>query len=433
MEDVVEQMRKDIEVQSVPRSSAFRVSYTGYDARTVMRVTERLASLFIEENLRDREVLVEGTNQFLETQLEDARRRLVETEGKLEEFRTKYAGELPSQAQTNLQVLQNLQMQLQAVSESTNRDRDRRAILERLLADASTPVEIPAVLPAAAVAPAATQASNREPLTSGRTVDQLEANRALLRAMELRLKPEHPDMVRLRRTIQELEKKSQEEALLTPLTPTEPVVARPAAPPDPAIAINAANRATRKRDLEADLEAVDRSIANNDALTKSIGAKIAEYQKRVEAVPERESEMVALTRDYSTLQEIYTGLLEKNENAKVAANLERRQIGEQFKILDPARLAEKPISPNRTQVNTFGILGGLVFGLALVALLEYRDTTIRSDEDALVSLSLPVLALIPVMPTKLEMRSLRRRRLAFAVTIGMTVMAWAGVIIWKIR
>ena len=85
MEDIVEQMRSDIKVDVV-KGDAFRVSYIGRDPRTVMKVTDRLSSLFIEENLRDREVLAEGTDQFLEAQLEDARRRLAEHEKKLEDL-----------------------------------------------------------------------------------------------------------------------------------------------------------------------------------------------------------------------------------------------------------------------------------------------------------------------------------------------------------
>ena len=94
MEDIVENMRSDISVQVV-KGDAFRVSHVGRDPRTVMKVTERLAGLFIEENLRDREVLAEGTNQFLEAQLEDARRRLIEQEKKLEVYRRSHGGELP--------------------------------------------------------------------------------------------------------------------------------------------------------------------------------------------------------------------------------------------------------------------------------------------------------------------------------------------------
>ncbi len=138
MEDIVERMRKEIEVQVV-KGDAFRVGFTSSDARTAMRVTERLASLFIEENLRDREVLAEGTNQFLEAQLEDARRRLIENEKRLEDYRSQHSGELPTQLEANIQGQHNIEMQLQALLESVNRDRDRRLALERLLADANTP------------------------------------------------------------------------------------------------------------------------------------------------------------------------------------------------------------------------------------------------------------------------------------------------------
>src|SRR5215212_8169543 len=134
MEDVVERMRRDIDIRIV-RGDAFRISYVGESPRTVMRVTERLGSLFIEESLKDREVLAEGTNLFLESQLQDARQRVVEHEKKLEEYRRQHAGQLPSQVDSNLQVLQNAQMQVQAVTESINRDRDRQLALERQIAD----------------------------------------------------------------------------------------------------------------------------------------------------------------------------------------------------------------------------------------------------------------------------------------------------------
>src|SRR5262245_34305390 len=134
MEDVVERMRSSISVQVV-KGDAFRVSFTSDDARTAMRVTERLASLFIEENLRDREVLAEGTNQFLEAQLEDARRRLVETEHKVEEYKKQYDGQLPEQREANMQGLHNTEMQLQALIDSVNRDRDRKLAIERAIND----------------------------------------------------------------------------------------------------------------------------------------------------------------------------------------------------------------------------------------------------------------------------------------------------------
>jgi uncharacterized protein involved in exopolysaccharide biosynthesis len=72
MEDIVDGMRKniDIQMQAGERENAFRIGFIGTDPRTVMKVTERLASLFIDEKLKDREVLAESTNQFLEAQIE---------------------------------------------------------------------------------------------------------------------------------------------------------------------------------------------------------------------------------------------------------------------------------------------------------------------------------------------------------------------------
>lgn len=160
------------------------------------------------------------------------------------------------------------------------------------------------------------------------------------------------------------------------------------------------------------------------------------YQRRVEETPARETEMVALMRDYDTLKTIYTDLLSKNEASKVAANLERRQIGEQFRILDGARLPERPISPNRLQIVLMGAVAGLAIGLGLVLLLEYRDTTMKTEDDVLVSLALPVLALVPMMMTPHEERTAKRRRLALAgasVALVVLVTAAVGAALWKLQ
>ena len=135
MEDVIERMRREIEVQVV-KGDSFRVAYVADDPRTAMQVVERLGSLFIEENLRDREVLAEGTNQFLEAQLQDARSRLVDYERKLSDYQREHSDELPSQMNFNLQAQHNAELQVQSIVDSLSADRDRRLILERQIADA---------------------------------------------------------------------------------------------------------------------------------------------------------------------------------------------------------------------------------------------------------------------------------------------------------
>ena len=152
-----------------------------------------------------------------------------------------------------------------------------------------------------------------------------------------------------------------------------------------------------------------------------------DLQRAIDAVPARESEMTELMRDYATLQNTYNGLLAKSEESKLAANLETRQIGEQFKLLDPARLPERPFSPNRPLINLGGMAAGLALGLVLVALLEYRDRSFKTDDEVIGLLALPVLAVVPLMQSNDE----RRRDAPAAVAIvgvglGSTVRRLSG-------
>ena len=142
----------------------------------------------------------------------------------------------------------------------------------------------------------------------------------------------------------------------------------------------------------------------------------------------RETELIALTRDYSTLQRRYTDLLAKREDAQIAANLERRQIGEQFRIIDQARLPSRPFSPNRPRFIALASFAGLGVGLGLVALLEYRDHTLKTDQDVLVALALPVIALIPTMATETERARQQRRRWRISLaTAAVALLAVAAV------
>ncbi len=185
--------------------------------------------------------------------------------------------------------------------------------------------------------------------------------------------------------------------------------------------------------MQGEYNAIQRRLAVGQAELARLGSLLKTYQARVEATPARESDLVALMRDYETLQTIYTGLLTKNEGSKVAANLERRQIGEQFRILDGARLPEKPVSPDRLRLNLMGAVAGLGLGLGLVFLLEYRDTTFKSEGDIVIALALPVLAMVPAIETKNESRVRLRRRLVVStasVAFAIVVMAAA---VWKLH
>jgi polysaccharide chain length determinant protein (PEP-CTERM system associated) len=400
MEDVVQRMRDYIKIKTEGKES-FRVTYESRDARTAQKTTERLASLFIEENLRDRENVAEDTNQFLDSQLEDAKRRLLEHEQKLENYKRRYSGELPSQAVTNLQAVQNAQTQLQTIAESSDRARERRLLLERQVIDLQTPD--PLIVMATPSAP--------PPNSSGSLEQQLQNAKTRLQELLTRDKPDHPDVREVQRQIRDLESK-----LALDVSKPATVIEQPVSAPERL-------RQQRVRELKAQIEEIDRQIAQKQEEDRQLRAVIADYQSKLEAVPKRESDLVELTRDYTTLQTSYQELLKKREESKIAANLERRNIGEQFKVLDPARIPERPFSPNRLVINLAGAGAGLVVGLVLIGLLEYRDVTFRTDEEILRLCQLPVLATVPLMLSRDEVRA--RRRLRLSVGLG-SLLLFAG-------
>jgi polysaccharide chain length determinant protein (PEP-CTERM system associated) len=427
MEDIIAKMRSNILIEpaaSAPGArrapgpvNAFKVRFTYSDKQHALGVTQRLTESLINENTRMRGNLAEATNEFLVTQLADARRRLEAQEQKLETFRQRHAGRLPSQLQANMQHVQSLQMQVQALVETNARDRDRKMMLERIYNDMRS--EPPVV---AAAPPTAANANGSDTVAAGTAQQRLAAARARLAQLQLRLTAEHPDISATKRLIRDLEPQAQAEAKQQP-NDAQPVAG---------VSHDEQRRREQMRDRRAEIESLDRQIKFGDAEAGRIRTQISDYQNRIESVPGIESEWIALTRDYDTLQETYKALLTKSEDSKVAANLERRQIGEQFRVLDPPRVSDQATGANRMQINAGGLGLGFLLGLGLVGFLEFRDTSFRSEADVLNALSLPVLAAVPFAVTAADTQRVRQRQRMF-VTVAVAVVAVSGVVFWYLQ
>ena len=121
------------------------------------------------------------------------------------------------------------------------------------------------------------------------------------------------------------------------------------------------------------------------------------YQKRVEDTPKREQELLSLRRDYTNVKETYDSLLSRKLEAQMAVNMEKKQKGEQFRILDPARLPTKPIEPDMRKLFLLAVAAGLGLGGGLIFLLEYMDTSFKGSDDIESYFDLPLLATIPFL------------------------------------
>jgi polysaccharide chain length determinant protein (PEP-CTERM system associated) len=417
MQDVVEQMRANMSVVPIKSNraepvDAFYLRFKYQDPAMAARVTERLGMLYIDYNARERGALAQGTNEFLGTQLEEAKQRLEAADKKLQAFRERHSGKLPSQLQYNMQAIQSTQLQRQALVESLARDRDRKLMLERLYNDA--------LAEPAPVNPAAASAGSPGALAAMSPRQQLDLAKGNLSILEQKLKEGHPDLRRARKQVADLE--TQVAAL-----PADGTASLPAG-----VTQEELQRRERISSMRAEIESLDRQVKFKETEERRLGGIIGDYQSRIEAVPGVETEYLALTRDYDTIQASFTDLLTKSQAARVAENLENRQIGEQFRVLDAPRVPLRPISPQRALISGGGLAGGLFLGLLIVGLLEIKDGSLKTDVDVAQVLRLPVIAVVPGVPSAEDVHRLHRRRVMLSGAAVVMTMA-AGFTVWALR
>jgi polysaccharide chain length determinant protein (PEP-CTERM system associated) len=405
LEDVLTLMRQDVNVATT-QSDAFSITYVGRDPRKVAAVTNRLATLFIDESVRSRAELAQGTDEFLESRLEDAKRRLEDNEARLRDYQERYATELPSQAESNMQQVRNAQAQMQTAADAVNRLVERRTGLDRQLASLQT------ASADAASAPVSDGTASRP--ATGTVSQQLAQARQQLATLEAEgYKAGHPDLELAKRRIRDLT--AQLQALggadsVEVLSPSERA------------------RQANIAQVKSDMAEVDRQIAAAKATQQKYADVAQAAQARVDAVPTRQAELIALNRDYSTISSIYQSLLAKKEEAQTAADLQRRQIGEQFRVLDPAQVPERPVSPNRQRMIALAGGAGLALGAALVWLFEFLDRSLKSDEEVQAMLKLPVLAVVPVMRSRKERRNRLILNVLFHTSLAAVVLVCCGVV-----
>ena len=374
IDDLVARLQKAIEVTPVlpmaeTRASnlpGFFVNVTLDDGRTAQEICTTVTSMFIAENLRRRQTQSEDTTQFLSQQLTEAKANLDAQDTKLAAFKSHYMGALPDEEQTNLNLLNGLTSQLDAASQALARAQQDKSFAESMLAQQLAAWQ-------------ATQSgSNPETLEA-----QLAALQTQLANLQARYTEDHPDVIKTKNEIAALQKKIADDNAQS-RTPGSQKSGKTVEPAQIA-------------QLRAQVHTTDQVIAEKTREQEKIQQAIKVYQDRVQSSPAVEQQYKELTRDYQTALDFYTDLLKKRDQSAMAGDLERHQEGEQFRVLDPANLPDKPTFPNRIEFALSGFGVGLALGVGIAFLLEMRDTSFRTERDVEFTLRLPVLAMVPTV------------------------------------
>jgi len=394
IDDVVDKMRKEIRIDPVKGAgrqgqlTAFTISFAAESPRLAQRVTDQLTSILMEQNMADRPQASEGATSFLENQVEEARKDLDEKARRQRQFKMQYLGELPEQEQSNLQVLSSLETQLHSASDALTRAQQDKIYLE------SARNEYLAAQKKAA--PSSEQASTDGGSQTAGTADvALRSLRDQLTQLEAKYTPQHPDIIRLKKEIAEWESLKQQ------------VNSPPASGAPSPNSGSDQLKGEASDEIESRLKANATEIAGYRKDMADLQRRITDLQSRLSLTPVREQQLSEVDRDYENARATYQSLLSKKLESELATNLEKRQQGDQLRVLDAASLPRKPSEPGPTLICISGWLVGLGLGIGLMLLREGTLGVVVSEADVSNCTHLPVLVRIPVLRSQRE-QALRR-------------------------
>jgi polysaccharide chain length determinant protein (PEP-CTERM system associated) len=385
-------MRSDIEVLPLSKNperkpmNAFLIAFTATDPWTAQKVTNRLASLFIEQNEQAQRQIDTGTTSFLEEQLAAAQSDLDRQEAMLQNFRLRNLGHLPEQQSNNLQVYSGLQFQLQTMQADLARARQQHTYLMAMLSQ---------------YAPAAgAQTSNATlPESLAGIEDELARLRQQREDLLSRFSPLYPDVVAIDHRIADEEAKIDAAAN----------GARPATSNKPAETATIQTRFDPASvQLRSQLQANEMEIRDEQKQIEQIQTQISTYQQRLTLTPLLEQQLDELQHSYDLARQHYADLLNKKIQSELATKLAVRQSTEQFQIIDPASFPLKPSGPQRRKIALGALAAGIALGLALAFFVEARDGSFHAESEMRGYFPVPIVIGVPPLLTTGEKRKKTR-------------------------
>jgi polysaccharide chain length determinant protein (PEP-CTERM system associated) len=394
MDNLVARLQKTIDVTPIrPMAETqseglpgFTVGVTFGEPHMAQQIASEITSMFMEANSRARQQTVAETSDFLAAQLDQAKAKLNEQDAKLADFQRRYIGTLPDDEHTNLSVLTGLTSQLDATTQALSRAQQDKSFTESMLAQ---------------------QVATWQEKQSGQNTDpdalelQLNALQGQLAVLRSKYTDDYPDVIKVKNDLINLQKRIADSSQQSQAEPAKPPAepsqiqqsqAGPAQLPAKAPAEPSQIQALRTQIHQHDAEIKERT-AQQDELQQ----QIKNYQARVQSSPAVEQEYKALTRDYQTALDFYNDLLRKRDQSAMATDLEKRQEGEQFQVLDAANLPTSPSFPNVPLFISGGAAGGLGLAMGLFLVIELIDNTLRNEKEVESLLHLPVLAMLPAI------------------------------------
>lgn len=385
-----------ISIADAGRENLYTISYQDANGDLAKKVVQSLLTIFVEGSLGKTRQDISSSARFIEEQLQQYQQKLNDAESALTEFKRKHIGMMPGQGGDYYAKLAETSGQLRQAQLDQQEATNRRNQLKRQLSD-----EEPELTAAAAAVSTHSEIDGR-----------IQALQNQMDQLRLKYTDLHPDIQSTKRLIDKLEAQKKIDLAGRKNDPSGSRIQNPV------------------------YQQLTIAIAEADATVSSLGARVAEYQRRYgelrnasNSIPQVEQDYTQLMRDYDVYRQNYDALLKRRESVTMSGEVESKTDTVDFRVIDPPFVPSQPAWPNRPMLLSLVTLGGLVAGIAVAFLLSQLRRTV-TDRKALRELTgLPLLGAVSQVETTESLRRKRKGLLAYLAALGSLIAAYGAVMV----
>ncbi|MBK5940393.1 chain length-determining protein [Halochromatium roseum] len=382
-EELLSRLNTKIRINGNRNAPIYNISYEDQDPESATRVVQALVNIFIEEALAGDQTASTTAQNFLDQEIAAYEADLRASELRLADFKRRNAGLLPGNT-GYYATLERARAQL----------RDARLALEEAIQRRDQLVQ-------QIQAENERARGNAEALNDSLALDpQVSAAQARLDDLLLRYTERHPDVLELQRLIAELKRRSSQQARANENQPSSLV-----------------QSTTVYGNLRIALNEAEADVASLQARVDEFESRVTSLTEKIDSIPEIEADLTQLTREYNTIANQHSKLLERRESARLSQQVENSVEGIKFRVIDPPLAPKKPSAPNRLLL-AFAVLVVAIGGGAAAAVALDLLRPIYDDRRVLYrTTGLPVLGVVSLIRTPQKRRLERILWLPFFLLI----------------
>lgn len=402
-ETLIDTMMSTLQIQSAGRDNLYTITYRDPVPQKAQKVVQSLVSIFVESSLGDSRKDTESAQKFIADQIKTYETRLEEAETRLKEFK-----------------LRNIEMQSAAgpdvagrIGELANQYNQARLELleaERARDAAKRQLDAERALMTSASTKAASDTSKLFPTPE---LDaRLETQKQNLDMLLQRYTDQHPDVISGRRLVKELEEQRRKEV----------EELRKAAVANPT---HITNSSPVMQELGRLLAAAEVQVASLSARVNEYASRYERAREMVKTAPQIEAEFAQLNRDYAINKKNYEDLVSRRESASMTGNLDSVAGVADFRLIDPPRVSQQPVAPNRSLLLIGVLLGSIVAGVGVAFGLSQLRPVFHDARTLRNVVGLPLLGVVTLVVSDAVKKKERSNLLKFALASGSLVMCFA--------